>query len=97
MWPNADNATFDYDYYLQNHLPMVEELLGDNIKRVEWPGDWVAWRRARRRPTPPSLTFYFDPVDAFRTAFGPHGGAITGDERNFTNIPTTVQISEVVK
>jgi uncharacterized protein (TIGR02118 family) len=49
---------------------------------------------------PPYVTatnLYFDNVDAFQTAFGPHVDAITGDERNFTKIPTLVQISEVVK
>lgn len=97
MWPNTDEATFDYDYYLQKHLPMVEELLGDKIKRVE-----VARGVGGLAPgaPPPYVTIthlYFDSVDAFQAAFGPHVATITGDERNFTNIPTTVQISEVVK
>jgi hypothetical protein len=35
MWPDTDDATLYYDYYLQKHLPMVEELLGDKIEKVE--------------------------------------------------------------
>jgi uncharacterized protein (TIGR02118 family) len=97
MWPRADGATFDYDYYLQKHIPMVEELLGEDVRKVE-----VARGIGGLAPGAPSpfLTithFYFDSVEAFQTAFGPHVEKITGDERNFTNVPTTVQISEVVR
>ena len=35
MWPNSDDATFDHDYYLQTHIPMLVELLGDTLKKVE--------------------------------------------------------------
>jgi len=35
MWSNADDATFDHDYYLQKHIPMLGDLLGDKLKRVE--------------------------------------------------------------
>ena len=40
---------------------------------------------------------YFDSLDDFQAAFGPNVEKITGDERNFTNIPARVQVSEVVK
>jgi hypothetical protein len=35
MWSNAVDATFDHDYYLQKHIPMLGELLGDKLKKVE--------------------------------------------------------------
>lgn len=35
MWSNADDATFDHDYYLQNHIHMLGEFLGDKLKKVE--------------------------------------------------------------
>ena len=38
---------------------------------------------------------YFDSVEAFQTAFGPHSESIMGDIPNFTDIQPTVQISEV--
>jgi uncharacterized protein (TIGR02118 family) len=39
---------------------------------------------------------YFDSVEAFQGAFGPHAGAIMGDIPNYTDIMPTIQISEVV-
>jgi hypothetical protein len=28
MWPNSDDATFEHDYYLQTHIPMLVECSG---------------------------------------------------------------------
>lgn len=35
LWSNADDAIFDHDYYLQKHIPMLGELLGDGLKSIE--------------------------------------------------------------
>jgi uncharacterized protein (TIGR02118 family) len=97
MWSNADDATFDHDYYLQKHIPMLGELLGDNLKRVEVARGIGGLAPGAPPPYVAITHLYFDSVDAFQTAFGPHVEKITADEPNFTNIPIKVQISEVVK
>jgi uncharacterized protein (TIGR02118 family) len=38
---------------------------------------------------------YFDSVEAFQTAFGPHAQVIMADIPNYTDIEPTIQISEV--
>jgi uncharacterized protein (TIGR02118 family) len=38
---------------------------------------------------------YFDSVDAYRNAFGPHAEKLRSDIPNFTNVWPTLQISEV--
>ncbi|MGZ3578920.1 MAG: EthD family reductase [Syntrophales bacterium] len=38
---------------------------------------------------------YFDSVEAFQAAFGPHAPAIMGDIPNYTDIQPTIQVSEV--
>ena len=38
---------------------------------------------------------YFDSIEAFQTAFGPHAQTIMGDIPNYTDIQPTIQISEV--
>src|SRR2546429_1549819 len=38
---------------------------------------------------------YFDSVEAFQAAFGPHAGAIMDDIPNYTNVQPTIQVSEV--
>ena len=49
--------------------------------------------------SPPAFSamghLYFDSVEAFLTAFGPHAGEIMGDIPNYTNVQPTIQLSEV--
>ncbi len=97
LWSSADDTTFDHDYYLQKHIPMLGELLGDKLKRVEVVRGIGGLEPGSPPPYVAITHLYFDSVDDFQSAFGPHVEKITGDERNFTNIPVRVQISEVVR
>ena len=38
---------------------------------------------------------YFDSIEAFQTAFGPHAESIMADIPNYTDIQPSIQISEV--
>ena len=38
---------------------------------------------------------YADSIEAFRAAFGPHAKEIMADIPNYTDIPPTIQISEI--
>jgi uncharacterized protein (TIGR02118 family) len=86
MWSNADDATFDHDYYLQKHIPMLGELLGDKLKKVEVASGIGGLEPGAPPPYVAITHLYFDSVGAFQDGF--HAEKITGDERNFTNIPS---------
>ena len=32
VYPNKDGATFNFDYYLSHHMPMVAKLLGSDLE-----------------------------------------------------------------
>lgn len=95
FYPNHDGSTFDLAYYLDKHMPMVRRLLGDACKRSEVeeglaggaPGQPPNYRAAAH--------MYFDSVDAFQSAFGPHANTILADVPNYTNIAPMLQISAV--
>ncbi|GAC34536.1 EthD family reductase [Paraglaciecola polaris] len=95
LYPNSDSATFDMDYYLNTHLPLVAELVGEALLSGHAdkglaggaPGEAPAYIAMGH------LTF--DSVESFQQSFGPHQGAILADLANFTNTHPTVQISEI--
>ena len=95
LYPGGPNNTFDMDYYLNRHIPMVRARLGTACKSaaVEQGLGGVA------PGSPPAFSamghLYFDSVEAFQTAFAPHAGEITGDIPNYTNVQPTIQVSEV--
>ena len=95
FYPNTAGSTFDMLYYLNNHMPMVKQKLGAALK-----GQAVEQGLGGGQPgTPPAYLamghLFFDSVDAFQRAWGPHADAIVGDVPNYTNTQPTIQLSEV--
>ena len=95
FYPNNEGSKFDIEYYCRSHIPMVREKLGAACKGVA-----VEQGTAGATPgSPPGFIamghLYFDSMEAFQTAFGPHADAIMADIPNYTDIQPTIQISEV--
>jgi uncharacterized protein (TIGR02118 family) len=95
LYPNEEGKSFDMGYYCDKHIPMVKEKLGSACKSVA-----VEQGLAGGQPgSPPTYIamghLYFDSVEAFQAAFGPHAKEIMGDIPNYTKIQPTIQISEV--
>jgi uncharacterized protein (TIGR02118 family) len=96
MYPNGEGKTFDMDYYINKHIPLIAGLLGDVLKRIEIEKGLGG---AAPKSIPPFTAvgnMYFDSVKEFGKAFGPNTEKIMGDLPNFTNIEPVVQISEVL-
>ncbi len=95
FYPNEEGTKFDMGYYLNKHIPMVQKKLGPACKRVA-----VEQGLGGATPgSPPTYIamchLYFDSVEAFQTAFGPHAQAFMEDAPNYADVQPTVQISEV--
>ena len=95
LYPAGAGNTFNMDYYLTRHIPMVRAKLGAACKNAA-----VEQGLAGGAPgSSPAFTtmghLYFDSVDAFQAAFAPHAAEIMGDIPNYTNIQPTIQLSEV--
>ncbi len=95
LYPNTDATSFDIDYYCNSHMPMVKEKLGAPCKSIAVDGGLGGGT-----PDSPALYvamghLYFDTVDDFQSAFGPHAEAIMGDIPNYTNVDPIIQISQV--
>jgi uncharacterized protein (TIGR02118 family) len=95
LYPDNPGATFDMDYYLAKHMPMVREKMGAALKGMTvdqgvsggQPGTTAAYRVI--------ATLAFDSVGAFQNAFVPLAAEIQADIPRYTNIAPTIQISEV--
>jgi uncharacterized protein (TIGR02118 family) len=95
LYPNAADSTFDMNYYLSKHMPMVKEKLGPALTAMTvdqglgggQPGTDAAFRAI--------TSLSFDSMEAFQTAFLPVAAEIQGDIPRFTNIAPVIQISEV--
>ena len=95
FYPNEEGKKFDMDYYLNSHIPMVQEKCGAAIK-----GGAVEQGLSGIEPGSPAIYIamahlLFDSVEAFQGSFGPHAESIMADIPNYTDIQPTIQISEV--
>ena len=95
LYPTAPGCKFDMEYYLTQHMPMVQQKLGPACKRMA-----VEEGIAGGAPGTPATYvamghLYFDSTDAFQAAFAPHAQSILADIPNYTNTQPTIQVSEV--
>jgi uncharacterized protein (TIGR02118 family) len=96
MYPKGEGTTFNMEYYLSTHIPLVSKLLGDAVK-----GATVEEGLAGVAPNSPATfvamgNIYFESLASFQTSFGPNAQEIIADIPNFTNTEPTVQISKVM-
>jgi uncharacterized protein (TIGR02118 family) len=95
FYPNEQGKKFDMDYYWDKHMPMVQQKFGTACKRVEAEQGLGGISPGAPATYIAMCHLYFDSIEAFQTAFGPHAQAIMADMPNYTNIQPTIQISEV--
>lgn len=95
LYPNPENCRFDFDYYCQSHMPMVRDRLGAACRGIA-VDKGLAGEGGARPAFVAAAHLYFESVDAFAAAFGPHEGEIMADIPNYTNVEPSVLISEVL-
>src|SRR4051812_22068175 len=97
MYPSGEGATFDHEYYVGTHIPLVQDLLGERLREVS-----VDRGLAGREPgaPPPYLAMahlVFDSVEDFQAAMGPAGPQLAADAANYTNTTAELQVSEIAR
>ena len=97
IYPKKDGYRFDFEYYLNTHMPMSIERLskakgfrgvsverGVDIAEPRIESSYVAM-----------CHYYFDTLENFMAAFMPHAEELQGDIANYTDIQPIIQINEV--
>ena len=95
MYPKTSSSKFDIDYYCNRHMPMVQKKLGSALKRMAVDHGLAGGAPGSAPPYAAIGHLYFDSVEAFQAAFGPHAKEIMADIPNYTDVQPAVQVSEV--
>lgn len=95
LYPVGAGSRFDMDYYLATHIPLVGQRLGAAMKKAEIDQGLAGGAPGAPAPFMAAAHMYFDSVEAFQGAFGPHAAEIMGDLPNFTNAQPVLQISQI--
>jgi uncharacterized protein (TIGR02118 family) len=95
FYPNGPGISFDINYYLDSHIPMVSGLLGAALKGGQVDHGLAGGAEGVEAPYAAMGHLLFDSVEGFQGSFGPNAEQILGDLPNFTNSEPVIQISEV--
>lgn len=91
MFPNGDNAEFDFDYYTGHHIPLIFKLYGDSIRRYE-----VFQPQSGEDGEPPRYlaitNIWIADPEAFAKASAAHRDEFAPDVPNFTNVTPVGQM-----
>ena len=88
LYPKAEGATFDHDYYRDKHVPLACKTWGLEGAEID---------RGVNGPHEAAVHFRFESMDALQAALAAEGtAAVQGDVPNYTSITPVMQISEIV-
>ena len=95
LYPNQPGSRFDLDYYLNQHMPMTIEKLGESLRGVSVEHGLNGGLPDSPPPYVAMCHLLFDSVEAFQSAFAAHAEALQGDIPNYTDVTPVIQISEI--
>ncbi|MBM3565459.1 MAG: EthD family reductase [Alphaproteobacteria bacterium] len=95
MFPYQEGGEFNMDYYLKNHIPLVQKCLGSACKGIFAEKGMMGGAPG----TPPMFIamghIVCESPMSFQMAFLPHMSKIMGDIKNFTEIQPIIQMSSI--
>ncbi|UTH75916.1 EthD family reductase [Chromobacterium sp. IIBBL 290-4] len=96
VYPQYAGARFDFDYYLQRHIPLVRQLVGSALRAVTVEKGLSGAESGSEPGYIAAARLTFDSVESFQKAFGPHAARIMGDVANYTDIQPEIQYNETL-
>ncbi len=96
LYPYSKDATFNFDYYCNNHLAMVKSDLGNALKKVQVEKGLVG-NTAEEPPHYIAVGHLdFESIESFQASFAPHAAKHMADIANYTNIQPVFQASAII-
>jgi uncharacterized protein (TIGR02118 family) len=94
MYHVAAGQTFDLDYYLKTHMPMVGRLWGPAGMKSSQVLQGVGTPNGADVAQNIIALLDFESLDAFKAAARAHGKEVLGDVPNFTDAEAVIQFNE---
>lgn len=95
MYPARDGARFDHDYYLNRHMPLIKQRLGDDCLGYSVDRGLAGAAPGSAPPFVAMCHIYFASLERFNASFPQHGPELQADVGNYTDIVPLMLVSEV--
>jgi uncharacterized protein (TIGR02118 family) len=89
LYPKTDDSTFDMDYYVNTHMPLYANAIGDVCQ---------AWGVSAAHGDKYHAVSWMmvESMDALGARMKEHGGPVMADIKNFTNVRAEMITGDVV-
>ena len=95
LYPNTPGSQFDVDYFVNTHIPLVEEHWSTRgLTSVRLLKGTATADPATPPPYQVITVLGFESLEAFRAAAKQSGAVVMGDVAKFTDVNPIVQINE---
>ncbi len=93
LYPNIAGKKFDFEYYKNNHIPLVKERLAPIKLEVDLGIDRI------ENPVPYKAVTHmvFKSLEELNSKYQAHGKELNEDKQKFTDLELVFQISSIVE
>lgn len=95
VYPGGPGMKFDWDYYMDKHIPAVRKLTPMGLVRVEVDKGMGSAQPGAPAPFLCMAHLHFNNMDDMQKCMG-LSNELMADVPNFTNIQPQIQISEIL-
>lgn len=92
LYPNKEGAKFNFEYYLQKHIPLANGLLGHEFKVSRG----LSSAQGGQPPFLCTARMDIGTVEEFVPVLIRHVGTLMNDIPNYTNVEPVIQFEEVL-
>ena len=92
LYPNKDGATFDFEYYMQKHIPLANGLLGHEFKVSRG----ISSAQGGQPPFLCIARMDIGTMEKFLPVLGRHVEVLGKDIPNYTNVEPVMQFEELL-
>ncbi|MHA6688072.1 EthD family reductase [Mesorhizobium sp. A556] len=96
MYPPQEGGHFDFDYYVDHHMPLVTGLMGAACVSISLDKGLSGFRAGSEPPFVAQATVACASMDDLKSSLFPHLPTISADIPRFTNIKPVIWVSELV-
>jgi uncharacterized protein (TIGR02118 family) len=95
-YPAADAGTFDWEYYLSTHMPLVQAEMGSALVSFSSDRGVASLVPGEAAPYAAVTRMVFESLEALQAGMEKSGDKLLADIPNYTNVNPVFQISEIM-
>jgi len=92
-YPKSDDSTFDADYYLNSHIPLVAKLMADHGFKGYVLHEGKGSAPGDNEQSYAGVELLFDSAESLQGGLAANGPEIMSDISNYTNVAPEVSYS----